>query len=261
MKIRMGGEPVTQASMRVPIAARDLFGSAVKTASLAALISAPFISSVAAQPVAPDAMDYRLRAVRIESSEAPTIDADLSDPVWAKAAMLDDFPQMEPDSGRPATERTVVRILYDENNRYFAVYCYDREPDKIQVRSMTRDGPVFAEDQFRIMLDPNLTRRNAYSFEVGPAGGREDSLIQNNAGDLPRWNTIWRARSRVVSTAGSPKSPFRSGFLSTSAGRLGFRFHSHDPARRNATAGRPHPDNRRNHISQRNAYGDHRHQC
>ena len=31
---------------------------------------------------------------------------------------------------------------------YFGVYLYDREPDKIIVRGMTRDGPVFAEDQF-----------------------------------------------------------------------------------------------------------------
>jgi len=226
LKVRLGGKPVTRASMRVPNVARDLCGSAKRTASLAALISAPFISSVAAQPVPPDAMNYTLHAVRIESSEAPAIDADLSDPVWAKAAVLDDFPQSEPDAGRPATERTVVRILYDENNLYFAVYCYDRDPDKIQVRSMTRDGPVFAEDQFRIMLDPNLTRRNAYSFEVGPAGGREDSLIQNNAGDLPRWNTIWQARSRVVADGwvAEVAIPFRDFSFDPTKGDWGFDF-------------------------------------
>jgi hypothetical protein len=139
-----------------------------------------------------------VQIVRIDRSEAPIIDGDLSDPAWAKAAVLDDFPQMEPDSGRPATERTVVRIMYDQDNIYFGVYCYDHEPDKIIVRSMTRDGPVFAEDQFRIALDPNMTGRNGYSFEIGPAGGREDALIQNNSVDLTRWNTIWSVRSRVV---------------------------------------------------------------
>ena len=112
--------------------------------------------------------------------------------------MLDDFAQMDPDSGQPATERTVVRIMYDQDNIYFGVYCYDDEPDKIIVRSMTRDGPVFAEDQFRIALDPNMTGRNGYSFEIGPAGGREDALIQNNSVDLTRWNTIWSVRSRVA---------------------------------------------------------------
>jgi hypothetical protein len=174
-----------------------------RTASLIAAGAASFASSSgscaeSALPVAPDSVNYTINAVRIEPNEAPTIDGDLSDPIWAKAAVLDDFPQMEPDAGQPATERTVVRILYDADNIYFGVYCYDDEPGKIQVRSMTRDGPVFAEDQFRIILDPNMTRRNGYSFEVGPAGGREDALIQNNTNDLGRWNTIWLVRSHVV---------------------------------------------------------------
>jgi hypothetical protein len=154
-----------------------------------------------AQPAVPNETDIArptVQAVRIDTSEAPTIDGDLSDPVWAKAAIIDDFRQVEPDPGQPASEKTVLRILYDADNLYFGVYLYDDEPDKIQVRSMTRDGPVFAEDEFRIVLDPNMTRRNAYSFEIGPAGGREDALIQNNTNDLSRWNTIWLARSHVV---------------------------------------------------------------
>jgi Carbohydrate family 9 binding domain-like len=176
----------------------------------------------AAQPVSQstqDSTNYTVKAVRIDSSEAPKIDGDLSDAVWAKAAVLDDFPQMEPNAGQPATERTVLRILYDENNIYFGVYLYDDEPDKIAVRSMTRDGPVFAEDEFRIVLDPNMTRRNGYEFEVGPAGGREDALVQNNTADLTRWNTIWVARWRVVA----------GGWVAEIA--IAFRDFSYDPAR------------------------------
>src|SRR5258708_38710447 len=148
------------------------------------LVSSAVSAAQPARPIPPDPMNYTLRAVRIDTSEAPKIDGDLSDPVWAKAAILDDFRQMEPNPGQPATERTVLRILYDENNIYFGVYLYDDEPDKIAVRSMTRDGPVFAEDEFRIVLDPNMTRRDGYEFEVGPAGGREGSLVQNKTADL-----------------------------------------------------------------------------
>jgi hypothetical protein len=158
-------------------------------------------------------------AVRIAPSEAPTIDGDLSDPVWAKAEILDDFRQVEPNSGEPATERTVVRILYDENNLYFSIYCYDDEPDKIIVRGMTRDGPVFAEDEFRIALDPNYTRRDGYEFEVGAAGAHEDGLIQYNTGDLTRWNTIWQMRTRIVA----------DGWVAEVA--IPFRDLSYDPAR------------------------------
>ncbi len=178
-------------------------------------------SAFAAQPAPPSSgsPNYTIRAVRIDTSEAPTIDGDLSDPVWAKAAVLDDFRQVEPDTGQPGSERTVLRILYDSENIYFGVYLYDREPDKIIVRGMTRDGPVFAEDQFRIALDPNMTRRNGYEFEIGPAGGREDGLIQNNSNDLTRWNTIWQVRTRIVA----------DGWVAEVA--IPFRDFSYDPSR------------------------------
>ena len=187
--------------------------------ALLAVVPAAQAAPAASPPIADSMMNYTLRAVRIDSSQAPVIDGDLSDSVWAKAAVLDDFRQVEPDTGQPASERTVLKILYDENNLYFGVYLYDDEPDKIQVRSMTRDGPVFAEDQFRIILDPDMTRRNGYSFEVGPAGGREDALIQNNTNDLGRWNTIWTVRSHVVA----------DGWVAEVA--IPFRDFSYDPSR------------------------------
>ena len=175
------------------------------------------VSPAQSQPseiVRPSAM-----ATRIDPSEAPTIDGDLSDPVWAKATVIDDFRQIEPNPGAPATERTELRILYDADNLYFAVYNYDSEPDKIVVRTMARDGPIFAEDQFRIFLDPNLTRRNGYSFEIGAGGGRTDALLENNTNDLPRWNTIWQVRTRIVA----------DGWVSELA--VPFRSLSFDPAR------------------------------
>src|SRR5258708_19379572 len=157
----------------------------VMVASVAMLCSAAFAAQPV-RPIPPEPMNYSVRAVRIDKSEAPTIDGDLSDSVWAKAAIIDDFRQVEPDTGQRASQRTVVRILYDSDNIYFGIYCYDTEPDKIILRRMTRSAPVFAEDFFRLVLDPNMTRRDGYSFAVGPAGGREDGRVQNNSTELPR---------------------------------------------------------------------------
>jgi len=137
----------------------------------------------------------RLMAVRIDSVEAPTIDADLSDPVWAKAAVIDKFTQRSPNPYEPATERTVVRILYDENNLYFSFYNYDSTPGAIIVRNMQRDGRVYTSDSVMIYLDPGQTRRNAYNFEIGASGGRSDHLELNNTEALTEWDTIWEARA------------------------------------------------------------------
>ena len=140
----------------------------------------------------------RLMAVRIDTAEAPTIDADLSDPAWAKAAVIDNFTQRSPNPYEPATERTVVRILYDENNLYFSFYNYDSTPEAIIVRNMQRDGQLYTSDSVMIYLDPGQTRRNAYNFEIGASGGRSDQLELNNTEELTEWDTIWEARARIV---------------------------------------------------------------
>ena len=138
------------------------------------------------------------RLARISTSEAPAIDADLSDLSWAKATVITDFKQREPDPGGPPTERTVLRIMYDDNNFYLSVYAYDSEPDRVIVRSMSRDGEVVQGDHIEFTLDPGLTLRNAYAFRIGPAGGRWDGLRLNNLQELPEWNAIWEARARRV---------------------------------------------------------------
>jgi hypothetical protein len=78
------------------------------------------------------------RAARIETGEAPVIDGDLSDLSWAKAVVIDDIRQRQPDPGAPATERTVIRVMYDASNLYFSIYAYDSNPDQILVRSRAR---------------------------------------------------------------------------------------------------------------------------
>jgi hypothetical protein len=138
------------------------------------------------------------RAARIETSEAPTIDGDLSDVSWAKATVIDDIRQRQPDPGAAASERTVVRIMYDANNLYFSVYAYDSQPDAVVVRSRARDGQILTGDNIQIALDPGLTRRNSYVFMMGPSGGRWDGLRLNNLEELPQWDTLWEGRAMRV---------------------------------------------------------------
>ena len=135
---------------------------------------------------------------RISTSEAPTIDGDLSDLSWAKATVITDFKQREPDPDAAPTERTVLRVMYDDRNFYVSVYAYDSEPDRLIVRSMSRDGEINQGDHIEFTLDPGLTLRNAYVFRIGPSGGRWDGLRLNNLQELPEWNTIWEGRARRV---------------------------------------------------------------
>jgi hypothetical protein len=165
-------------------------------------------------------------AVRIEVGEAPQIDADLSDPVWENAKVLEPMIQTQPDLGAQATERTDVFILYDENNLYFGIYAYDSEPDLIAVRAMARDGPLGSGDTVRIILDPGMTRRNAYTFQIGPSGGRGDALLQNNNTNFAAWDAIWEAQAIVVEDGYIVEVaiPFRSLSYAPDATEWGFEF-------------------------------------
>ncbi len=147
---------------------------------------------------------------RINASDAPTIDGDISDPVWQRAKPIDEFYQLEPQEGQPPPEHTVVRVLYDENNLYFAIEADDPAP--VTARIKQRDGAIDSDDIIRIYLDPNLTRRNGYIFEINPLGARREGLIQNNTDVLYEWNTIWSAKAKITPKGWTAEVaiPFRS---------------------------------------------------
>ncbi len=173
-----------------------------------------------AADVPPAILHPEARATRIDVSEAPTIDGDLSDAIWAKAqAIPDNFRQVEANRADAGSERSEVRILYDENNLYFSIHAYDDQPELVVSHIMTRDGNLGTGDSFRIYLDPSMTRRNGYSFEVGPTGGRTEGLVQNNSDLLTEWDTLWEARARrtVDGWSAEVAIPFRS--LSYERGR------------------------------------------
>ncbi len=167
--------------------------------------------TAAAQPQR-DFATYRpeAHATRIEASQAPVIDGDISDAVGQKAPPIDEFYQLEPREGQAPIERTVVRVLYDENNLYFAIEADD--PAAVTARIKQRDGAIDSDDIIRIYLDPNMTRRNAYIFEINPLGARRDGLIQNNTDVLYEWNAIWSAKAKITPKGWTAEVaiPFRS---------------------------------------------------
>lgn len=177
-------------------------------------------------PARIDFKTYRPSAVatRIDSAQAPVIDGDLSDAVWASVPTIENFYQLEPEEGRPVSERTVARVAYDENNIYIAFYNYDREPEKILASAKARDGDTDKDDFIRIYLDPGMTRRDGYAFVVNANGARLDAVIENNTNYLVEWDTIWAAQSRLVADGWVTEVsiPFRSISYDASRSDWGF---------------------------------------
>jgi hypothetical protein len=186
--------------------------SQIGGAAIAIAIMAAFCGPGAAQPPPPGPAFHIANAVRIDETEAPAIDGDPSDPVWARAEVIDDFTQVAPDVGAPATERTEVRILYDTNNLYVSIYSFHSMPEDIVLGIMRRDGTIWNADHVRINLDPGATRHNGYGFQVSSSGGRRDLYLQNNTGQFVNWDTLWTAKTRVLADGWVAEYaiPFRS---------------------------------------------------
>lgn len=163
-------------------------------------------------------------ATAISTQEQPVIDGDLADTVWARATVIDRFYQIEPQAYATPSERTEVRLLYDAETLYVAIYCFDSEPEQLTATVKSRDGMMPRDDFVRIMLDPQITRRDGYVFEINPLGGRTDGLLQNNSSILTNWNALWRGQARRVADGWTAEMaiPFRAMSFHTSHPQWGF---------------------------------------
>src|SRR5512138_2659018 len=76
-------------------------------------------------------------AVKLEGP-APEIDGRLTDGAWSQGEWAGDYRQYIPTEGAAPSQRTELKILYDERNVYVAIRAYD-EMDKIHRYAGRRD--------------------------------------------------------------------------------------------------------------------------
>jgi hypothetical protein len=145
-----------------------------------------------------------VRAVR--SNHAPKMDGTLDDPAWADAIPIENLRQKEPIETQPATEKTQIRILYDSRHIYFGVHCYDSNPAGVVATQLRRDLAQNLDDNFAILIDPTLSRRNGYIFQINPLGTQLDGeVIEEQAptevGAIvdSSWDGLWVSAARITS--------------------------------------------------------------
>lgn len=122
------------------------------------------------------------------------LDGRLDDTFWSDITGISDFLVQEPVEGGEPTEKTTVKIAYDENYLYIGAIFYDSEPDGIKAFKMRKDAPLNTDDRFMWILDTYLDGRNAYFFEINPRGLMGDGLLTIGQGrSLNKdWDGIWR---------------------------------------------------------------------
>ena len=108
----------------------------------------------------------------------PQIDGAITDDCWEQVQWSADYTQFDPDEGKAPSQETAFKILYDQENLYIAVRCYDTEPEKIVKRMSRRDN--FPGDWVEFNIDSYHDQRTAFSFNVSVSGVKGDEFVSNN---------------------------------------------------------------------------------
>jgi hypothetical protein len=137
-------------------------------------------------------------AARAEPA-SPNLDGKLDEPVWRNALVISGFTQVEPNDGDDPTQRTEVRVTYDNSALYVCARMYDSDPGAIASRLGRRDSRT-SSDLFTMAIDSYHDHRTAFRFSVNPAGVRSDDITTNDDdyGDSS-WDPVWSVATRLDS--------------------------------------------------------------
>ncbi|MGB3005562.1 MAG: DUF5916 domain-containing protein [Chitinophagaceae bacterium] len=142
-----------------------------------------------------------LQALRVE--KAPKIDGILDDAEWENVKEALDFTQNYPSAGQPASQKTSVKVIYDNTAIYIGAYLYD-DPSLIREQVTARDGEGFKDvDYFSIFLDTYNDNQNGFQFLVTSANVQSDARLGPNLGDNfgtygdKTWDAVWDSKVQV----------------------------------------------------------------
>ena len=136
-----------------------------------------------------------IKACRIAVS--PQIDGMLEEPFWQDATPFTGFKMVEPAPGAEPTEKTELRVVYNQTGICIGIFCYDSKPERISANTMEHDkAEERNEDQVSILLDPFQDKRSAYLFIVNPKGARSEGFAGGEHYNLG-WDGLWEAKCRI----------------------------------------------------------------
>ncbi len=153
------------------------------------------------------------------TEKAPEINGELNDAVWKNAAVVEDFRIV--GSQESPKQKTRVQMLYDSENLYFAVKCYETRMDQIADKFTVHDSPLWEGDDFEIRLAPRIAADEKkpypfYIFAFSPSGIQTEMLnmdytvkdaearqvLGKNWQDLAtgmEWKGMWKVKTRKAS--------------------------------------------------------------
>ena len=119
------------------------------------------------------------------------LDGRFDEPAWAEAEPITSFTQERPHEGDPATERTEVRIVYDDDAIYVAARMFDSDPRGVRTQLARRDANYEA-DWFQVEFDSYHDHNTSFMFKVNPSAVKSDRRTsQDGSSGDDGWDPVW----------------------------------------------------------------------
>jgi len=152
---------------------------------------------LAAQPV---------KSVEVKTvALGPVIDGVIEE-LWSQADSACNFIQVSPYEMESPAEKTVVYVLQDADNLYFAFKCYAEKYRAVS--NLTRE-----EDNVAVGIDPFGTQTTGYYFLVNASGIRDDGWILDGGQTMDdSWDGVWYQTTKIYDSYYTVeiKIPFKS---------------------------------------------------
>jgi hypothetical protein len=186
------------------------------TCSLAAVLALALASPLAlcAQAAAPMELARLTHAVRLDG--VPTADE------WAGVPPLP-LTEYAPTFRGTPTQRTEIRVAYDDEYLYAAGWFWDDDRAGVRVNSLYRDR-WNGDDAFNVFVDAFNDHQTTKWFGTTPGGMRFDVLLSDDATTSnDAWDTFWDAATTVTDSGwfAEMRIPFSSlGFHADADGKV-----------------------------------------
>lgn len=110
---------------------------------------------------------------------------------WERAEVAKDFYMVTPMDTSFATDKSEIRMTYDDRNLYLLAIFYKSRKNRYRVESLRRDFSFNGNDNFLLFIDPYNNQTTGFSFGANASGAQWDgTMFEGSSIDL-NWDSKW----------------------------------------------------------------------
>jgi len=183
---------IAQSLIPIEILPGETYNQAIKITKISSIFPLPkikfiypFGNNLEFKYEAPIILERILTSARITQAQTPRIDGIMDPLEWNFAEKTIDFGELNGDAS--TVEKTKLSFMHDDQYLYVGVNCYDSRMGEVLSNITERDGEVYLDDAFSMILTPNS--KETYQFYTNSIGTIWDIKIdRSNFSEHIEWN-------------------------------------------------------------------------